>query len=86
MTPLDRCVRQIDNALTSTQSSVVEDVAGALDSLEAAFVKPAECIMALETVLHAVKRRRRTLTDSPTGRFIFKAIDQRQDKILREAA
>lgn len=86
MTALEICIRQIDRALVSTQSTVVEDVTAALDTLEATFSKNRDKVLALESVIHTLARRRRALRATPVSLFIATIIDKRQDKFLREAA
>lgn len=86
MSPVDICVRQIDQALGSTRSTLVDDVAGALDVLEASFISAGERVVALESVIHVVSIRRKSSMKTPVGRFIFHVIDQRQNKILVDVA
>jgi hypothetical protein len=82
MTPVARCLHQLDHASAVTDSTVTALVMAALDELEEAFVRPAECIVALEEVLHDVRDRVGT-EQGPFGRFLVAMIDQRQGRLNR---
>ncbi|MGY2048152.1 hypothetical protein [Methylobacterium sp. JK268] len=53
-------------------------IADALDELESAFGRPAECIVALEAVLHGYDDRSRARRGDPVHRFLVAMIDRRQ--------
>lgn len=85
MRPIARCLHQLDHASAITDSTVTVMVTGALDELEEAFIRPADCIVALEEVLHEVQDRLGA-GSRPFTRFLVAVIDQRQSRLSRRAS
>ena len=80
MDPVAICLRKVDVAFDVTDSKVLEQVATALDDLEASYQRPSERVVALEIVLHDFGRRRPSIKGTAFGRFLRTAIEQRQDQ------
>ncbi|KQO57347.1 hypothetical protein ASF24_17670 [Methylobacterium sp. Leaf86] len=85
MTPVRICVRAIDTASEITDSTLVEKVEVAIDTLEASCSTPSERVLALQRVYGTFTRRRRSKVNAPFGRFIAHHIDERQNRILARA-
>jgi hypothetical protein len=80
MPSVTRCLHQLDHASAVTGSTMVALVSDALDALEAAFVRPAERIVALEQVLHEVQDRMGA-KGKPFAHLVVTLIDQRQSRL-----
>ena len=77
MTFVRRCLRKVDEAAALADSALAERLLEALTELEAAYARPSERIVALESVLHAFERGPRA-GDTTLGRILRIAIDRRQ--------
>ena len=86
MPPIDACIREINVAAAFSDSTVIERVDTALDVLEATCGSPTAKIVALEKVHAAFIERHPSTQQTPTGRFIAKHIDLRQNQILLRKA
>lgn len=77
---VSRCLHKVDHLSAVPDSTVAHRVDAALDELEKAYRKPSERIVALEAVLQAVARDRRT-GGTPFGRFVQLSVERRQERL-----
>lgn len=68
MTPVSRCLHQVDHLCTVPDGAVADRLGTALDELESAYRKPSERVVALEAVWQGIARDpRRSLTAFAQG-------------------
>lgn len=77
MTPVRRCLSQLDEAAAIADSALTERVLEALSELESAYAGPSQRIVALESVLHAFERSPQR-GNVALGRILRIAVDRRQ--------
>lgn len=83
MEPTDICLQKVSAAVRITDSTVIAEVADALDELEAAYPHPCDRIIALEKVFSEFRRRRPSEAKTPAARLIRVSIERRQIRCSR---
>lgn len=82
MTPVSRCLHEVDHLSAVPDSSVADRLDTALNELEGAYRKPSERVVALEAVLQEVSRDSRK-SGTPFGRLVLRSLERRQSKIAQ---
>lgn len=79
MTPVSRCLLEVDHLSAVPDGAVADRLGTALDELERAYRKPSERVVALEAVWQGIARDpRRALT--ALARSVCAAIERRQSE------
>jgi hypothetical protein len=86
MEPTEIFLRKVSDAVRITDSTVIGEVADALDELEAAYPHPCDRIIALERVFSEFRRRRPGDAQTPAARLIRISIERRQIRCSRRYA